>query len=85
MRKPQTSRRSSGAPAFTYFSVCCAVPANKPPCLSAGCKTVFEDGIQVTRANKEAENGSLGSWRCGKCNKPCAVNRQKNGVDKEAA
>lgn len=70
MKKQQTSRKPAGVPVFTYFSKCCNVPATKPAC--------------VRVPAKERETNSLGSWRCGKCNKPCDCNRQKNGLDKEA-
>ena len=71
MRKKQqmTSRRPAGVPMFTYYSHCCGVPATKPPCVKVSAK--------------DAENNSLGSWRCGKCNKPCICQRAKNGLDKE--
>lgn len=66
--RKQQIRRPAGAPVFTYFSQCCSAPATKPPCVSV--------------SQKEAETQGLGSWRCGKCNRPCVCNRQKNGLDK---
>ena len=51
-------------PVFLYFSLCCNERADKPPCTRVD--------------NKAALTNSLGSWRCGKCNKKCKVSRRKN-------
>lgn len=49
---------------FLYFSACHNVIAKKP---------------SVTESARENEGkGTLGSWRCSDCNKPCKVTRTKN-------
>lgn len=53
-----------GEPVFSYTSVCCTERATKTPC------------VKVDK--KSAETQGLGTFRCGKCNKPCKVTRQKN-------
>ena len=67
MRKQQKPRRLAGEPVFMYVSACCQERAVKPPCVKV--------------APKDRETNSLGSWRCGKCNKPCKVARHQNTLD----
>lgn len=59
---------SKNNPAFIYISKCCNVPANKEPCERT--KEEFQ--------NREFGTHSLGTWRCGKCDKVCSVSRHKN-------
>ena len=47
---------------FNYFSACCNELAKKPSVL------------EVSRQSEDKQ-GTLGSWRCGKCGKPCKVSR----------
>ena len=60
---------------FAYFSVCCNEVAKKTPCVAANRITQPYIG-----AKPEAE-GTLGSWRCSKCSKPCKCNRQSRKVE----
>lgn len=55
---------------FSYFSVCCNAVAKKTPCVAANKITQAHLG-----AKPEAE-GTLGSWRCSACGKPCSCTRQ---------
>lgn len=63
---------------FAYFSVCCQAVAKKAPLVAAN-KTLTS-GLG---ARPEAE-GTLGSWRCSACNKPCKCTRQKREAKPEA-
>ena len=54
---------------FAYFSICCNEVAKKTPCVAANKITQPDLG-----AKPEAE-GTLGSWRCSKCGKPCKCAR----------
>jgi hypothetical protein len=60
-----------------YTSACCGVPANKPACVKVRAQQSKPKGKKGKggRENKpEApEFATLGSWRCGQCNKPCSV------------
>ena len=47
---------------FNYFSACCNELAKKPSVL------------EVSRQSEDKQ-GTLGSWRCGKCGKSCKVSR----------
>ena len=75
MKKPKSK---SSAPVrdpladakFSYFSVCCNAVAKKAPCVAANKTTQPRLG-----AKPEAE-GTLGSWRCSACGKPCSCTRQ---------
>lgn len=60
---------------FAYFSVCCNEVAKKSPCVAANRNTLPYIG-----AKPEAE-GTLGSWRCSKCSKPCKCTRTIRKVD----
>jgi len=60
---------------FSYWSVCCNEVAKKTPCVAANRITQPYIG-----AKPEAE-GTLGSWRCSKCSKPCKCNRQSRKVE----
>lgn len=51
-------------PVFEYISRCCGVRAVKPALLKSS-------------GDKKAPLGTLGGWRCGGCNKPTKVTRQK--------
>lgn len=61
---------------FSYWSSCCNEVAKKTPCVAANKITQAYLG-----AKPEAE-GTLGSWRCSKCGKPCKCTRN---VRKEEA
>jgi hypothetical protein len=54
---------------FMYVSVCCNEIAKKTPLVAANRITQAHLG-----AHPEAE-GTLGSWRCSKCGKPCKCAR----------
>lgn len=54
---------------FLYVSVCCNAVAKKMPCAPANKTTQPWLG-----AKPEAE-GTLGSWRCSACGKPCKCTR----------
>lgn len=54
---------------FAYFSQCCNEVAKKTPLAAANRITQAYLG-----AKPEAE-GTLGSWRCSKCGKPCKCTR----------
>jgi hypothetical protein len=74
MKKPMKSKpapvRDPLADAkFAYFSCCCNEVAKKTPLLAANRITQPRLG-----AAPEAE-GTLGSWRCSKCNKSCKCTR----------
>jgi hypothetical protein len=60
---------------FAYFSVCCNEVAKKTPLVAANRITQTYLG-----AKPEAE-GTLGSWRCSKCNKPCKCTRHVRKVE----
>jgi hypothetical protein len=59
---------------FAYFSTCCNAVAKKAPCVAANKITQAHLG-----AKPEAE-GTLGSWRCSACNKPCSCTRTARTV-----
>jgi len=74
MKKPMKSKavvvRDPLADAkFAYFSSCCNAVAKKTPCVAANRITQPHLG-----AAPEAE-GTLGSWRCSACGKPCKCTR----------
>lgn len=54
---------------FAYFSSCCNEVAKKTPLVAANRITQAYLG-----AKPEAE-GTLGSWRCSSCGKPCKCTR----------
>lgn len=54
-------------PTFTYTSICCSAPANKPACTKAS---------KVKGATPQA----LGTWRCTQCKKVCKVTVSKYKV-----
>ena len=56
---------------FSYWSLCCNEVAKKTPLVAANRITLTYLG-----AKPEAE-GTLGSWRCSKCGKPCKCSRGK--------
>lgn len=56
---------------FLYTSACCNELAKKTPLVAANKTT-----LPYLGAKPEAE-GTLGSWRCGKCGRPCKVARHK--------
>ena len=64
---------------FSYWSVCCNEVAKKSPCVAANRITSPEIG-----AHPEAE-GTLGSWRCSKCAKPCKCTRNVRKEESECA
>jgi hypothetical protein len=68
-RKPVAPRDPLADAKFAYFSVCCNEVAKKSPCVAANKITQARLG-----ASPEAE-GTLGSWRCSKCGKPCKCSR----------
>lgn len=80
-QKPATVNVASVAkePVFLYFSVCHNVQANKPPCEMPRGK-----GVKGFGQSPEGE-ATLGTWRCGGCNKPCKVTRSLNPAAKNAA
>jgi hypothetical protein len=60
-----------------YTSTCCGVPATKPPCVKPKAqpkpKGKKGKGRHGDDKPKAPEFATLGSWRCGNCNKPCTV------------
>ena len=54
---------------FAYFSVCCNAVAKKTPCVAAN------KIIQAHLGAKPEAEGTLGSWRCSVCGKPCSCTR----------
>jgi hypothetical protein len=56
---------------FAYFSKCCNVIAEKPACAVPKGHIV---GTYPGFVPQDAE-GTLGSWRCPTCRKPCKVTR----------
>ena len=56
-----------------YTSTCCGVPATKPPC------------VKPKAQPKPKKFSTLGSWRCGTCNKPCSVTVSPRPPKQEAA
>jgi hypothetical protein len=58
---------------FAYFSTCCNEPAVKPSLVKPKGNHVGD----YVGFKPDATDGSLGSWRCGKCRKPCSVTRAK--------
>lgn len=75
MKKPKPSKTVVRDPLadakFSYWSVCCNAVAKKAPCVAANKITQPWLG-----AKPEAE-GTLGSWRCSACGKPCNCRREK--------
>jgi hypothetical protein len=69
MKNKPVVKPSVDKPVYTYFSVCCNARAEKPPCFNPHDMTA-------------AKEGTLGSWRCASCRKPCTCTRVKNGLDK---
>ena len=59
-----------GEAVFIYTSVCCNVPAKKPPLLN----------LHDMEAARET---SLGTWRCSACGKVCKCTRSLNKVEKK--
>lgn len=68
-KRPVPVRDPMADAKFAYFSVCCNVVAKKTPCVAANKTTQPHLG-----AKPEAE-GTLGSWRCSGCGKPCKCTR----------
>jgi hypothetical protein len=64
---------------FAYFSVCCNEVAKKTPLVAAN--RIIQARIG---AAPEAE-GTLGSWRCSKCGKPCKCTRNARKLDDPVA
>lgn len=54
---------------FRYVSNCCKEIAKKTPLLAAN-KT-----LSLGLGAKPEAEGTLGSWRCSRCGKPCKVTR----------
>jgi hypothetical protein len=63
--------------AFAYISVCCNAVAEKPACAVPKGHIV---GTYVGAVPKDAE-GTLGSWRCSSCRKPCKCTRTSQKPD----
>ena len=53
---------------FRYTSVCCDAPGKKPALVRTS-----ED-----RAANRYSEGSLGHWRCSKCERSCKVKRSRD-------
>ena len=77
-KKPKTAAPAKAKnPVFAYTSVCCSVPATKPPVIAVGYRS------------EEAKTQTLGKFRCTKCGKRCKCNRskfkseEKNGIPNE--
>ena len=64
---------------FSYWSSCCNEVAKKTPLVAANCIIQARIG-----AAPEAE-GTLGSWRCSKCAKPCKCTRNVRKAEPVAA
>jgi hypothetical protein len=75
MSKPKKVLRSISAKdaVFTYTSVCCGAPADKPACVVAKGQRI---GLYLG-AHPEGES-TLGTFRCSQCRKSCGVSRSKN-------
>lgn len=69
-----------GVPVFRYLSVCHNTLATKVPLTMPA-----ENRLGHLGASPKDAEGSLGSWRCGTCSKPCKVSRQKNVAEKTQA
>lgn len=59
--------------AFVYLSTCCTAAAEKP-----ACAVPKGQNIGTFLGAKPEGEGSLGSWRCSACRKPCSVNRSNH-------
>lgn len=59
---------------FNYTSICCGVRATKQPLVMPSDKRVGDFG-----SAPEEREGTLGSWRCSRCSKPCRCSRTKAG------
>jgi hypothetical protein len=79
-KRPAPVRDPMADAKFAYFSVCCNVVAKKTACVAANKNTQPRLG-----AAPEAE-GTLGSWKCSGCGKPCKCTRQvrKEGSNEES-
>ena len=64
---------------FAYFSVCCNEVAKKTPLVAAS-RT-----LSVYLGAKPEAEGTLGSWRCSKCGKPCKCTRHVRKEEKSDA
>lgn len=58
--------------AFAYFSTCCNAIGEKPACSVPQNARI---GTYIGAVPPEERQGSLGSWRCSTCKKPCKVQR----------
>jgi hypothetical protein len=60
-----------------YISICCNVEATKPPCVKPKAQPKPKGKGKGKKGRedkpKAPEFATLGSWRCGHCNKPCKV------------
>ena len=70
-----------------YTSTCCGVPATKPPCVKLKAQSAPKKGKgkRGEQREKAPEFSTLGSWRCGNCNKPCSVTVSPRPPKEEAA
>ena len=71
-----------------YTSTCCGVPATKPPCVKPKAQPKPKKKGKGKRGDekpKAPEFSTLGSWRCGNCNKPCSVTVSLRPPKQEAA
>ena len=70
--KPAPAPTVAKLPVFIYTSTCCQAQAKKGACEMA-------KGVGVRGFGEKPEGeASLGSWRCGACNRPCKVTRSLN-------
>lgn len=77
MKKPNRVPRTVTAKdaVFTYLSICCTAPTEKPAC-------AVDKGqiVGVYLGAKPAGEGSLGHFRCTQCRKSCKVTRHNKAV-----
>lgn len=70
-----------------YTSTCCGFIANKPPCVKPKAQPKPQGkkgkGKRGEQKEKAPEFATLGSWRCGNCNKPCSVTVSPRPVKEE--
>jgi hypothetical protein len=74
--KPAPAPSKELVPVFLYTSTCHQAPATK-----GALEMPKGVGVKGFGEKPEAE-GSLGSWRCSQCNRPCKVTRSSNPAAK---
>lgn len=71
-----------------YTSICCNAEATKPPCVKPRPVSKPKGTRGKNRGEdkpKAPEFSTLGSWRCGNCNKRCSVTVSLRPPKQEAA